>query len=132
MSTQRYSGSVRVRVTYVEPRCGTPEERRIQDRYPHGQYRCVVVLGTTKRTVWIGAVLKHGSGIGVDSSEAFDAAAHAAISFADHEDEENGVPVGCRVGFSEHCDYQDGGDIAIRRSREYPSARAVKPSEVKS
>jgi hypothetical protein len=113
MSTQRYSGSVRVRVTYLDPRCGTDEERRIMSRYPHGRYRCVVVLGETKRTVWVGppASLEHA----VDCPQAFDEAASAAIKFADYEDEENGVPVGCRVGFSEHCDYHERGDIAIRR-----------------
>lgn len=129
MSTQRYSGSVRVRVTYVEPRCSTPEERRIQDRYPHGQYRCVVVLGETKRTVWTAppACLP----CAVDSPEAFDGAASAAIAFADHEDKENGVPIGCRVNFGDSCEYDDDG-IIISRTREYPSARAVQPSEVKS
>jgi len=85
MSTLRYSGSLRIRVTYVEYNGetfsdGTP-------RSPNGQYRCYIkdTNGGTpfKITVWVGtpAYLEHA----VDSPESFDSAAHAALSFADDD-----------------------------------------------
>ena len=111
MSTQRYCGDVRVRLTYVE-------NTQWDARWPHGRYRCVVVRGKDKRTVWVGARVEHGSGIGVDSPEAFDSVASAAIAFADHEDEENGVPHGCRVNFSDDCEYDEQlSGLVIRRKR---------------
>lgn len=85
MSALRYSGDVRVRVTYVEPRCGTAEERATMGRYPHGRYRCVVSGKGSRVVVWTAppAMLLHA----VDSSEAFDDAAHAALAFVEDEGE---------------------------------------------
>jgi hypothetical protein len=75
MSTLRYCGEIRIRITYLE-------------RGPHrnGSYRCYLTApGGAKVTIIVGApaYLSHG----VDSSEAFDETAHAAISFADNEPE---------------------------------------------
>ena len=77
MSAIRYSGRARIRVTYIDPVVG--------DHNPHGKYRCTITAEGTKQraVVLFGATLEHGSGIGVDSPEAFDSAAHAALSFAD-------------------------------------------------
>lgn len=75
MSTQRFSGELRIRVTYVD----------IAGQYL-GQYRChIVAPGGDRITIFVGARLEHGSGICVDSPESFDDAARASVAFADHE-----------------------------------------------
>lgn len=107
MSAMRYSGDVRVRVTYVEPRCGTPAERRMMDHFPHGQYRCYVHSPADRRVIWVGARIEHGSGVGVDSPAAFDSAARAAIAFAEDESR------GCHYEYARFED--DLSDITISR-----------------
>lgn len=83
MSTMRYSGNVRIRITYRDAgRAGL-----------NGTYRCFIVchepreiLGAVRRrkyqTVFVGApaILTHA----VDSPQAFDDTARAALAFA-HE-----------------------------------------------
>ena len=79
MSTLRYSGEIRIRVTYVENREGSA-------RFPNGAYRCFLRgPGNLTATIIVNApaYLSHA----VDSPEAFDDAARASISFADHGDE---------------------------------------------
>ena len=85
MSATRYSGQLRIRVTYQDPRGGQLR----------GQYRCTVTHVPTvsldrrstpeKTTVYVGENLQHGSGIGIDSPIMIDEVAHAALSFADDE-----------------------------------------------
>ena len=73
MSTQRYSGQLRIRITYIDDSVNGIEG-----------YRCCVVRPDGKQvrvTVGSPRVLTHS----VDSPEAFDSAAHAAIAFADDE-----------------------------------------------
>jgi len=74
MSTQRYSGELRIRVTYLEPGLG-------KGLGPHGGYRCFVKAPGISTTVTVSApkFLTHA----VDSPEAFDDAARAAIAFAE-------------------------------------------------
>jgi hypothetical protein len=88
MSALRYSGALRIRVTYVDPKAG---------------YRCAISGDGIRRTIWVGApnCLSHA----VDSSEAFDETAHAALSFADDEDSGIGdkaaaTPEGWHIGRS--------------------------------
>lgn len=104
MSTYRYSGRLRIRVTYVDPKAGDMH---------NGQYRCTVAVpGLKHYRVWVGApaYLEHA----VDSPEAFDGAAHAAISFADADDSS--------VGESASSTREGDGWHVGRSEREaYPS-----------
>jgi hypothetical protein len=85
MSALRYSGALTIRVTYLEPwGAGTPPPAG-RTTNSNGEYRCFLRGPKGKITVYVGAVIVGGSGIGVDSPEAFDDAAGAAISFADDE-----------------------------------------------
>lgn len=86
MSALRYSGEIRIRVTYRDARRddvyidGTP-------RNPNGSYRCYLRGPVGARaTIIIGAptFLPHG----VDSPKAFDDAARAALAFAEAEADE--------------------------------------------
>ncbi len=78
MSTKRYSGEIVIRITYIET------------YDPNGMYRCFLKgpNGQTE-TVFVGAPAFLSEA--VDSPEAFDSAAEAAIAFADHEAGENGI-----------------------------------------
>jgi hypothetical protein len=106
MATLRYSGEIRIRLTYIDPKPGDVYADGTF-RNPHGKYRCYLSRENgANATIYVGAVLEHGSGIGVDSPEAFDSAAGAAISFA--EDEES--------GWSDHAAYaEDGSGYCIAR-----------------
>lgn len=100
MSAMRYSGDARVRVTYLDTPDGLPENR-------NGGYRCFVRTDAGETyTCVVGApqVLEHA----VDSPEAFDDAAKAALAFADHE------------GISAQCEYDDElTDRVVHRRRTY-------------
>lgn len=84
MSATRYSGELKITLTYRDPPKGM---------YPNGDYRATITWpwrhglpsrGPKSRiTVYVGAPkhLRHA----VDSPDAFDEAAHAAISFAAEE-----------------------------------------------
>jgi len=95
MSAIRYSGDARVRVTYVEPQAG---------EIGNGSYRCFVrTSGGEKYSCIVGApaFLDHA----VDSPEAFDGAARAALAFAEHE------------GVSVYPIYSDDlSEIALKRA----------------
>jgi hypothetical protein len=74
MSAKRYSGSISIRVTYLD--------------YPHtgrfnGEYRCFLRANNARCTIYVG--VPASTLLPVDSPEAFDSAARAAIGFADHE-----------------------------------------------
>lgn len=103
MSALRYSGDVRVRVTYFDPKSGdvfsdgTP-------RHPNGSYCCrIVTPGVRGLRVFVGAPahLEHA----VDSPEAFDCAARAALAFADEE---------LGGDLASHCEFDDAG-VHVRR-----------------
>jgi hypothetical protein len=77
MSTMRYSGKIRIRITYIDaPQGGTC-----------GYYRCFLrAVGFHQgegRTIQVGAPAHLTNA--VDSPEAFDDAARAAIAFAQDE-----------------------------------------------
>lgn len=97
MATQRYSGVVRARVTYVEGN-------------PLGHYRVCLVYLATKHTVIVGEprVLSHA----VDSPVAFDNAFRAAIAFAEDE-RERGLDI---PSFYEKCVVSNSGEVSIARS----------------
>jgi hypothetical protein len=71
MSAIRYSGELRIRVTLLD----------ITDSNGRYQYRCHVRGPADAKTVFVGSPASIGHAI--DSTEAFDSVAHAAISFAD-------------------------------------------------
>ncbi len=78
MSAKRYSGVVTILLTYVD------HDPKVPEQFPNGFYRCRLSRGV--RREWstafiVGAprVLSHA----VDSSKAYDGAAHAALAFAD-------------------------------------------------
>lgn len=79
MSAVRYSGRVRLRITYQEPR-----QRDVYAdgtlRHPNGSYRCVVSSPAGVGAIEVGA--PEWLPGAVDSSEAFDGAAEAALAFA--------------------------------------------------
>lgn len=84
----RYSGNITVRVTYLEPylagdACPANRSTRL-----NGEYRCFVKSPDRSLTIVVGApnVLSNS----VDSPEAFDDAARAAIAFANHGDSHYG------------------------------------------
>lgn len=95
VSAFRYSGAIRIRVTYKDPkpahvfRDGTP-------RHPNGYYVCTLRefetakegFGTVKarKIVIVGAPAFLPRGQAVDSPEAFDSAARAALAFAYDDD----------------------------------------------
>jgi hypothetical protein len=97
VSARRYSGEVRIELTLVPA-----------PNMPHGeQYRCDISLrGVRLGTQYVGipAHLEHA----IDSPEAFDAAARAALSFAVDEEER-----GERDwrGFADHCELGPDGWI---------------------
>jgi hypothetical protein len=84
MSALRYSGALRIRVTYLEPPGHSLAWPSGRSTKPNGEYRCAIRSTDHKAivcTIVVGApaVLSHA----VDSPEAFDDAARAALSFAD-------------------------------------------------
>jgi hypothetical protein len=115
MSAIRYSGQIKIRVTYLEPYAAgdaCPPGRSTQ---PNGEYRCFLRVGGWKAIIHVNppAVLSHG----VDSPEAFDEAARAAIAFADHE----------YGGWNDFCAYAaDGSDRHVGRSpsQAWPQEKA--------
>lgn len=74
MSAIRYSGEIRIRVTYVEPKQG-----EIGD----GTYRCFLKRGDASTTVTVDANTR--GDVGVDSPAGFDDAARAAVTFAEDD-----------------------------------------------
>ena len=82
MSTLRYSGEIRIRVTYLDWR---PGELFIDGtpRNPNGRYRCFLKGPGGMRTTIVVCAPAFLS-VGVDDPEAFDDAARAAIAFADN------------------------------------------------
>ena len=95
MSALRYCGAVRIRVTYLEL-------RQADTRAPNGSYRCHITCGADSVTQYVGAPLCLSGA--VDSPEAFDSAAHAALSFTEV----------AASWITENADYTDQG-WAIRR-----------------
>ncbi len=111
MSTMRYSGEIRIRVTYLDPTMTSPPPAGMTNAR-EGEYRCYLTMPGGKRiTIYVGARVEHGSGVGVDSPEAFDDAARASIAFADHEQP--------REGWGERCAY--AGDLSDRHVGRVPS-----------
>ena len=84
MSTIRYSGNITVRVTYLEPYLAGDKCPANRSTRTNGEYRCFIKSPDRSTTIVVGApeALSHG----VDSPEAFDDAARAAIAFASDED----------------------------------------------
>ena len=74
MSTLRYSGEIRIRVTYLDGSLTTAPRYRCFLRGP-GDLTATIIVNAP-------AYLSHA----VDSPEAFDDAAHAALSFAENDD----------------------------------------------
>lgn len=126
MSALRYSGQIRIRVTYLEPRTGDAHCNGVP-LFPHGSYRCFLRGPDGARTtIVVGAKIEHGSGIGVDSPEAFYDAARAAIAFA--EDDAGGKHC-ARFDWSAWCAYTaDGSGCYVGRS---PSKAWGDPREEK-
>jgi hypothetical protein len=100
MSTLRYCGSIRIRVTYIDQPAVSYVDGKLDPknwyadgtpRYPNGSYRCHVVAGDGARCTVIvappAALTK-----AVDCPEAFDEAAGAALSFASNPDEDDPCP----------------------------------------
>ena len=87
MSTYRYSGNARVRVTY--------DERR-------DEYRCFVAVGRRHKRVRVGSPAHLVQA--VDCPAAFDSAACAALAFAAHD------------GFDVEPDYGDAGIVVSRKA----------------
>jgi hypothetical protein len=78
MSTKRFSGSIEMRITYIDPKFG--------QNAPNGGYRCFLKSsGGAKATIYV--VAPPYLSRAVDSPEAFDDAARAAIVFADDEND---------------------------------------------
>ena len=88
MSALRYSGQIRIRITYLEPwGAGTPAPAGRSTRV-NGEYRCFLQANGARVTIHVDtpAYLL----CAVDSPEAFDGAAHAAIAFAEDEYPDHG------------------------------------------
>jgi len=103
MSALRYSGEIRIRVTYRDSDGETYSDGTF--RHPNGFYRCILTCGNERAKIIVGApaFLSHA----VDSSEAYDDVARAAIAFAD---DESGV-------WGERASYAaDGSDWHVGRT----------------
>jgi hypothetical protein len=74
MSAKRYSGSISIRVTYLD---------YVHTGRLNGEYRCFLRANNARCTIYVG--VPASTLLPVDSPEAFDSAARAAIGFADHE-----------------------------------------------
>ena len=110
MSTYRYSMGVRVRITYIDFDAGNRYNMDGNIRFPNGSYRCFLRCGVHTATIIVGAPAFLSQA--VDSPEAFDAAAIAAINFAsnDHDIE------GQYTRWDKECQYKDDlSGIAIFR-----------------
>ena len=111
MSTYRYSGQIRIRITYRDSAL-----EFINDgtrNFPNGSYRCFLHSDTGfTTTVIVGAPAF--SSHAVDSPEAFDEVARAAIAFAANDESDNKEDHKC--DWSEICDY--GDDMHIGRTKE--------------
>lgn len=105
----RYSGDVTIRINYRQHVPG-------HGHWRNGGYYCEIALGGKRLgQILVGApaYLSHA----VDSPEAYDETASAAISFADDE-EERGEHDWHGVG--QRCDWGDSGRL-IRRSPNGPA-----------
>jgi hypothetical protein len=82
MSTYRYSGEIRIRITYLA------------DTNPNGRYRCFLqAKGGAHTSIYVNlrtSILAHA----VDSPEAFDEVARAAIAFAQDDVSDDGDDTG--------------------------------------
>jgi hypothetical protein len=113
VSTLRYSGSIRIRVTYLEPWLAGTKPPAGRSTMTHGEYRCFLRAGEHTVTVHVGARVRY-AGDAVDSPEAFDDAARAAIAFAADEHAEWG----------DHAATDPDGNVCIFRSRHTPFGRS--------
>ena len=85
MSALRYSGTVRIRITYLDPTFESPPPRGFSNNLS-GEYRVFLrQTGGDALTIHLPAKIEAGSGVGVDHPLAFDAIARAALAFAAHE-----------------------------------------------
>lgn len=99
MSTYRYCGELRIRVTLLDPDWTPPVYRTTYE------YRCAISApGTDRCTIYVKAPAHLTAA--VDSPEAFDNTARTALAFAADEGHDIG----------DHADFSDTG-YAIRRSR---------------
>lgn len=94
----RYSGNVIVRIEYIDPKAG--------DYRQHGHYKCWLSWPGGRNIVFVEPP-KHLT-MAVDSPKAFDASAHAALSFTDNESSRND-------GFEP--DYSDNGFQILRKKK---------------
>lgn len=114
MAANRYSGDLRIRVAYIDAKPGDVySDGTLRDR--NGKYRCHIrPIGNrfVHTTVYVGApaVLSHA----VDSPEAFDSAAHAALSFALND----GWPVEAHAAWVDNA----GWHIGRSPSKAWPTA----------
>jgi hypothetical protein len=88
MSTLRYSGEIRIRVTYLDVAYDGPDT---QARLGNGRYRCFL-RGPGGMTTTVIVNAPQYLTRAVDSPEAFDDAARASISFADDKSEGEQLP----------------------------------------
>lgn len=95
----RYSGNVTVRLEYRDPKQG--------DDRQHGHYQCWVSWPGGRNIVFVEPPA-HLT-VAVDSPRAFDDAAHAAMSFTEHD--------GSSQDGSFEPDYSDSGYVILRKKR---------------
>lgn len=116
MSTMRYSGEIRIRITYLEPwGAGTPAPAG-RSTHRNGEYRCFLnVVGGSNAVYHVGTpdVLS----LAVDAPAAFDAVAHAALSFAN----EDGWPVEAHAASSIEGEVFACWHVGRSRAKAWPS-----------
>src|ERR1019366_1773323 len=113
MSTYRYSGQIRIRITYIDFDAGNRYNMDGSIRFPNGSYRCFLRSDTGFTTIVIVGAPAFLSQA-VDSPEAFDEVARAAISFAAHDGSDHEEDDKC--DWAEICDY--GTDMHIGRTKK--------------
>jgi hypothetical protein len=121
MSAIRYSGQIKIRITYLKPYGAGDACPAGHSTHPNGEYRCFLRAGDQKITVYVGApaFLSHA----VDSPEAFDGIARAAVALADATRRRQGPWRSTRwSAFA-----ADGSDRHVGRSpsQAWPNAKAV-------
>lgn len=125
MSTLRWSGEIRIRITYLEKATGKimPDGRIATMGTPNGKYRCYLITTENKvperETIIVGAptFLSHA----VDSPRAFDEAAKAALAFACNDS---------TIDWSAYAAFDDDGYFVSRSAPKGPRVSQEEIDEV--
>jgi hypothetical protein len=113
MSTLRYSGEIRIRVTYREDTASSP-------RFGNGTYRCFL-RGPGGMTTTVIVNAPQYLTRAVDSPEAFDDAARAALSFTADDAHDHGRSM---TEYAAHVIDRSGWHVGRSEAHAWPPGEA--------